>query len=317
MGQIRISENEQIMRLLLQATFLLICNHLLAQQSITGKVVDAETGVELTGAHVYSSEDWRNGVITDADGGFTIQTNPESLLIVTYVGYQEFAGALPSNGLIQMSPIVIRGEEVVVTAAPLVAEEFRFDKISKLEIYTNPAAKADPILAVNSLPSATTTDESANISLRGSSAIETGTFLNNVPIYDAVRYSQLNGIGTFSIFNTSIIQDVSVFPGNPPLEFGNTTSGLIGLTTDESILEGNTTSAIISLANVGLSREQRINDRQSLKFFSNGQPSRVMKALNNEALREIRDFESGDLGIYWYGSTNKLSWKVLNYSVLG
>ncbi len=297
--------------------FFLACNLIYAQQSITGKVVDAETGEGLVGAHVYFPEDWRNGVITGLDGVFTLKSDTSgSGLIVSYIGYQEYFGPLEPNGIITMKQLMIKGEEVVITAAPLVAEEFRYDKINKFEVYTNPAAKADPILAVNSLPSATTTDESANISLRGSSAIETGTFLNNVPVYDAVRYSQLNGIGTFSIFNTSIIQDVSVFPGNPPLEFGGTTSGVIALKTDESILEGNTTSAIISLANIGISREQKIDENQSLKLFSNWQPSAAMKALNSEALNEIKDFESGDLGIYWYGSTRKYAWKVLNYSVI-
>jgi len=43
-----------------------------------------------------------------------------------------------------------------------------------VEIYLNPSSKADPLLAVNSLPSATTLDESANISFRGRSPAETG-----------------------------------------------------------------------------------------------------------------------------------------------
>ncbi len=305
------------MRLVSILLFLFCCPLIYAQHAINGQVVDAETGEGLIGAHVYFPQDWRNGVITDMNGAFSLKSDSTySDLIVSYVGYQEYFGPLGVEGLIKMQQIVVKGEEVVITAAPLVAEEFRFDKINKIEIYTNPAAKADPILAVNSLPSATTTDESANISLRGSSSIETGTFLNNVPVYDAVRYSQLNGIGTFSIFNTSIIQDVSVFPGNPPLEFGSTTSGVISLRTDESIVEENTNAAIISLASIGASREQRINGNQSLKLFSNWQPSAAMKALNSEALRDIEDFESGDLGIYWYGSTEKYAWKVLNYSVL-
>ncbi|MEM6641460.1 MAG: TonB-dependent receptor [Bacteroidota bacterium] len=287
------------------------------QQSIAGRVVDAASGEGLMGAHIYYPEDWQNGVIAGLDGAFSIKLpNRASEVIVTHVGYKEYLGPVPKKGIIKLEPVVIKTNEVIVTAAPLVAEEFQYDKIGKIEVYTNPAAKADPILAVNSLPSSTTTDESANISLRGSSAIETGTFLNNVPIYDAVRYSQLNGIGTFSIFNTSIIRDVTVFPGNPPLEFGSATSGVISLRTDENQLEGSANSAILSLANVGFSREQRINDTQSLKVFSNWQPSAAMKLVNNESLEDIANFESGDLGIYWYGATGRISWKVLNYSLL-
>ena len=304
------------MRLLV--TFILFCGNfsLLSQNLISGRVVDTESGEGLIGAHVYIPGDWRNGVITGPEGNYFL-TLPakDSVLTVTYVGYEEFVG-VPEDGLVKLIPIAIKGEEIIVTAIPLISEEFSYEKINKIDIYLNPAAKADPILAVNSLPSSTTTDESANISLRGSSAIETGTFLNNVPIHDAVRYSQLNGIGTFSIFNTSIIEDVSVFPGNPPMEFGGTTSGVLALSTDRSILEESSNSAILSLANIGLSRNQKLDDRQSLKMFSNWQPSLAMKAINKEALNQIESFESGDFGVYWYGSSDKFSWKTFSYSLI-
>jgi hypothetical protein len=290
----------------------------MAQQTITGRVVDKESGEGLIGAHLYQQSNWRNGTIAGLDGQFALQITTENdSLIVSYVGFKE--QLLPitlSDMLIKLEPIQVETEEVVIMAKPLIAEEFKYMQIKKMDIYTNPSAKADPILAINSLPSATTTDESANISLRGSSPIETGVFLNNVPVYDAVRYSQLNGIGTFSIFNTAIISDVTVFPGNPPLEFGNTTAGVISLKTDERVLKDNTNSAVVSLANIGFSREQKLNKNNSLKLFSNWQPSSAIIALNETALSEIEAFESVDLGIYWYGSNETTNWKFLNYSIL-
>ncbi|MEQ8627585.1 carboxypeptidase-like regulatory domain-containing protein [Ekhidna sp.] len=289
-----------------------------AQQVITGKVVDAEQGEGLIGAHVYLLNNWRKGATTNIDGVFTLaieQVDENDTLVVSYVGFKEQLVPLSDGITIRLEPLQLEGETVVVTAKPLIAEEFKYMEIQKIEIYTNPAAKADPLLAVNSLPSSTTADESANISLRGSSPIETNVFLNNVPIYDGIRYSQLNGIGTFSIFNTAIIQDVTVFPGNPPLEFGNATSGIISMQTDEAIVQGNTNSLILSLANIGFSREQVINENQSLKLFTNWQPSGPIKQLNERALEDIESFTSNDLGLYWYGSTEKMKWKILSYSV--
>ncbi|MEQ9008726.1 MAG: carboxypeptidase-like regulatory domain-containing protein, partial [Ekhidna sp.] len=298
--------------------FVLATSFLSAQQIVSGEVVDGDTKEGLIGAHVYLLNNWRKGAITDMEGRFTLELTSEEMedsLIVSYVGFQEVIVPVTDGITIVMEPIEREGETVVVTAKPLIAEEFKYMEIKKIDIYTNPSAKADPMLAVNSLPSSTTTDESANISLRGSSPIETGVFLNNVPIYDGIRYSQLNGIGTFSIFNTSIIQNVTVFPGNPPLEFGNATSGIISMETDDRVLEGNTNSLILSLANVGFSREQKINQKQSLKLFSNWQPSGPIKLLNEKALEEIESFTSNDLGLYWYGSDENLSWKVMSYSV--
>ncbi len=297
---------------------LLIPFTLIGQQTINGRIVDRETGEGLLGAHIYLMKDWRNGTIAGTDGSFTLEVDPSvpDSLIVSFIGFREVVVSLSESMTIEMEPQEISGEVVVITSLRPIAEEFKYMKINKLDIYTNPAASADPILAVNSLPSATTTDESANISLRGSSPIETGVFLNNVPVYDAVRYSQLNGIGTFSIFNTSIIKDVVVFPGNPPLEFGNTTSGVISLSTDDRVLEDNGNSVVVSLASLGMTRDQKISKNQSLKLFSNWQPSAAIKAINETSLESIKSFESGDLGIYWYGSNEKLNWKVLNYSVL-
>ncbi|WP_370090141.1 carboxypeptidase-like regulatory domain-containing protein [Ekhidna sp.] len=306
------------MKAIISIWFLLASICIPAQQIVTGQVVDSQSNEGLIGAHVYLLKNWRKGAITDIEGKFSLDLEKSDLsdsLIVSYVGFKEVLIPVSNVGVITLQAIETEGETVVVTAKPLIAEEFKYIEIKKIDIYTNPSAKADPILAVNSLPSSTTTDESANISLRGSSPLETGIFLNNVPIYDAVRYSQLNGIGTFSIFNTAIIKDVVVFPGNPPLEFGNVTSGIISMQTDDRVLEGNANSVIVSLANIGFSREQKINEKQSLKLFSNWQPSGPIKSLNEKALEDIKSFSSNDLGLYWYGAGESVNWKILSYSV--
>ncbi|MEM8938492.1 MAG: carboxypeptidase-like regulatory domain-containing protein [Bacteroidota bacterium] len=300
--------------------FLLIINSgfLLSQHTISGKVVDAETKEGLIGAHIYVVDDWRNGAITGLEGRFSLQLEKEYLndsLIISYVGYKEQLVPISSDLVIKLEMIEQQGETIVVTAKPLISEEFKYLDIDKMEIYTNPAAKADPLLAVNALPSSTTVDESANISLRGSRPIETGIYFNNVPIYDAVRYSQLNGIGTFSIFNTEIIESVTVFPGNPPLEFGNASSGIISMKTDDKVVKESSNSVILSLANIGFSRQQKVNDKTSMKLFSNWQPSRPIKWLNKEALMEIESFTSNDIGVYLYGNNPQYSWKILAYGV--
>ncbi|NQZ76649.1 MAG: carboxypeptidase-like regulatory domain-containing protein [Ekhidna sp.] len=305
------------MRIAIVCSLIYFSAHLLCGQTFTGRVVDSRSNEGLIGAHVYFLKNWRVGTIAGLDGVFELQVSEADRtdsLIVSFVGFKEQIVPLSNPMIIRLEEIESQGETVVVTAKSLIAEEFKYVEIKKLDIYTNPAAKADPILAVNSLPSATTTDESANISLRGSSPLETGVFFNNVPIYDGVRYSQLNGIGTFSIFNTDIIKSVNVFPGNPPIEFGNATSGVISMQTDDRIVKESSNSLILSLASIGLSRQQRINEKSSIKVFSNWQPSGPIKEVNSEALEEIDSFTSNDLGLYWYGNAG-ISWKILAYGV--
>jgi len=217
---------------------------------VRGTITDAETRERLPGANIRLQADWRTGTSTDSLGHFTIKAQAGDTLVASFIGYKESAFIIRECEIvILLEPYAQLTGEVVVQAERLFAEEFRTMKADKLDIYANPTAKADPLLAVNTMPAATTLDESANISLRGSTAQETGIFLNNVPIYDGIRYGQLNGIGTFSIFNTAIINNVQVFPGNPPLEYGNTSSGLIALQT-------------------GLHYFYRFSPTTSLKFFN-------------------------------------------------
>ncbi|MGD1961525.1 MAG: carboxypeptidase-like regulatory domain-containing protein [Fulvivirga sp.] len=288
-------------------------------QSLSGQVIDAVSNEPLIGANLYVKSDWRRGASTNVYGYFKLDgVEPGDSLMVSYIGYQEAIYVVNSTSdvIIPMEESLVNMTEIVVTAEKMVAEEFSYKKIKKLDIYLNPSAKADPLLAVNSLPSATTLDESANISFRGSGPGETGIFFNNVPLYDAIRFSRLNGIGTFSIFNTSIVDEMLVFPGNPPLEYGNTTSGLIAIKTTEEIPEKAENSATITLASYGLSSTRPLSDKSLFTIFSNYQPSGIIKALNGEALEDILKFNSADLGLNFLSRLNENTiLKVFNYSL--
>ncbi|MEM7110559.1 MAG: TonB-dependent receptor, partial [Bacteroidota bacterium] len=297
----------------------LITSSYVQGQTLSGKVLDNNTGEPLIGANLYAKNDWRKGASTDVNGAFSIDgIGKGDTLIVSYIGYEDLSIAVQNMQelTIRLKPSAVNMTEVVVTAERLVSEEFTYKKVKKLDIYLNPSAKADPLLAVNSLPSSTTLDESANISFRGSGPGETGIFFNNVPIYDANRFGQLNGIGTFSIFNTSIVDEMLVFPGNPPLEYGNTTSGLIAIKTSEDIPEKTVNSVTLSMATYGVSSTRPLNDKSSFTFFSNYQPSAIIKVFNGEALEDIEKFNSADLGLHYVRRFNDSTiLKVLNYSL--
>lgn len=268
---------------------------------VRGVIQDAETKEVLPGATIYPTSNVSQGTVTNSNGEFEIQAITGDQLTASFIGYEAQKITVDSSCyvVLKLTSVATNLGEMTIQAERLTAEEFSVKKIRKLDIYTNPSAKADPLLAVNSLPSATTLDESANISLRGSSPAETGIFLNNVPISDAVRYAQLNGIGTFSIFNTALISQVQVYPGNPPLEFGNTTSGLIALSTDEVIHEKTTNTVSVSLANIGFYTQRKLTNTSSLTAFSNLQPSAGIKWINPTSLERLKRFNSFDLGLHY------------------
>ncbi len=290
------------------------------EPGITGNIIDAVDRTPLVGVHLVNFKDWRKGTTTDAEGTFTLPADKFKLsdtVVVQYIGYKEMlitVGQLTQTPSISLTANIQNMEQVTIQAERLIAEEFVVKKLSKLDIYTNPSSKADPLLAVNSMPSSTTVDETASVSFRGSSPGETGIFLNHVPTYDAVRFAQLNGIGTFSFFNTEIISSLYVFPGNPPLEYGNTSSGLIALETTNSIVEKSSTSLSLSLANVGFNRQQRISPKQSIMVYANYQPSGPLRALNRASLERIKRFRTLESGIHYINQlTPRLSLKSFHY----
>ncbi len=298
-----------------------IVSGLFSQQTIKGVILDAENNEPLPGANIFLLSDWSIGSTTDINGVFEFKiTNLKSYdtLIVSYVGYKE--AHIPVTKTDKQLTIRLEAfahilEASVVTARRIIAEEFTVKQLKQLDIYLNPAAKADPLLAINAMPASTTTDESASISLRGSRPDETGIYLNDVPIYDAIRFSQLNGIGTFSIFNTDIIERMHVFAGNPPLEYGNSASGLVSLQTNNKIPDGPTNTIALSLANFGALTSRKLGDKTALVAFGNYQPSQIFTGLNQDAMRDLEDFSSYDLGLHVMHNLNSnLRFKLFNYS---
>ncbi len=273
--------------------------------AFSGHLIDAASGGPLPGAHVRVAGK-PGGTSSDVSGNFEIKAMAGDTLLISFTGYTTRSIVLGTQCQLALTLDVSSNElnTIIIKAERLIAEEFTMRKIQRLDIYKNPSAKADPILAVNSTPSATTTDESANISLRGSSPAETGIFFNNVPINDAVRYGQLNGIGTFSIFNTALVSQVQVYPGNPPLEFGSTTSGLIALTSDETLPDRPTNTVSLTLASFGAYTQRKAGKRSALIAFSNYQPSAFIKAVNPRALERITSFNSVDFGLHYVVKPN-------------
>lgn len=291
---------------------------------IQGTITDIDTQESLIGVHIYQPSQPSKGTVTDTEGAFRWhlpKTDSIIPIVISYTGYELLhinISTQTSQSLdFQLKPISTEMNEIVIRDEQLVAEEFTIKKLNKLDIYTNPLSKADPLLAVNAMAASTTTDESANISLRGSSPTETGVFFDGVPIYDAVKFAQINGIGTFGIFNTESVAALQVFPSNPPLEFGNTTSGLISIQTDDQAPLQNTHSISANLANLGANATLKISKKTGLRTFVNYQPSALLKLLNTNALNKLKKFYTLDAGVHGlHQFSDKTSLKIFNYTLL-
>ena len=283
----------------------LLTTHVAAQTPgfVTGTVRDQATSEPLLGATVRWAGQPGGATTTNLAGVFQLAAPPRSdTLVISYLGYRTCrqmrarAGAPLAVRLAQAGTLTLA--QVAVTAKRPIAEDFMVQELGYLDIVTNPAAAADPLLAVRTLPAATSLDESASVSLRGSDPSQTGIYLNNVPIYDAVKFAQLSGLGTFSIFSADLLRSVLVFPSNPPLEFGNAGAGLLSLSTDERRRD-RFVQASLGLANSGLLVGQPVGKRGMLKAYLNGQQGGPLRLLNPTALQQLPHLGVGDGGVHW------------------
>jgi len=105
----------QIIILLLWSTI-----YLNAQNTITGKITDAENGDPLFGVNVIVKEDPSVGVTTDFDGKFSIEVKPEwTALIFSYLGYdkQEVAINNQTTVNVAMGSSSYNLDQIVVSAS--------------------------------------------------------------------------------------------------------------------------------------------------------------------------------------------------------
>ena len=101
-------------KILFAVLFALLCpQQLLAQQTYTARVVDAETGEPLPCVSIYVSEG--HGTLTNDEGDFTLKMEPEDVMQIRCVGYYSQAlKAANLVSLIRLKPLTIDLREVTV-----------------------------------------------------------------------------------------------------------------------------------------------------------------------------------------------------------
>ncbi len=157
-----------------------------SQSTINGLVKD-EKGEPIFAVNVYLKSFPQKGTTTDFNGNFNLIIDDlGDTLLVSYIGYETKEILLSTVDFSKPLIIVLNKnsqnlEEVIIKASDPISEKFSVVKMKKMDIYLNPISQGDPLKAITVLPASTTTDETANPSLRGSSSDRTRVMLNRVP----------------------------------------------------------------------------------------------------------------------------------------
>jgi len=311
------------MKIILSILLVLLCYSAISQTEIKGIVTDMKSN-PVFAANVYLLSNPQTGRTTDFDGNFVLKLGRLSIndtLIISFIGFKTKRFALTKLQI--QKPIKIQLEEenetlqqVNIVAKEPISEQFSVTKMEALDIYLNPIANADPLKAITALPASTTTDESANPSLRGSAGDRTRVVVNGVPVYRPVRNSQVDGVGHFSLFNTQIINKQYVYASNPPLTYGNTSAGLVEIETIDE-LGDNSLSLSAGLAHGGVFLSQKIKEKSFVQAYTNFQFSEAFMKVNEKNMPQLKGFGSKDAGVNFHTNlSDKLSLNLFSYGII-
>lgn len=265
-----------------------------AQDTIKGKVTDKD-GSPL--AYV-SVESLKDSLVyqTDSLGIFTIPVKDLTPVKAQFslLGYKVFIKEILPK---RENVIVMIEESNLIEEISIIRpyKEYTAVSLSKFDIYTNPNANADALNAIQIYPYSTNVDETANPSFRGSEADKSKVFINGVPINNPVRNSQINGVGNFSILNTELVESMDVYPGNPPLNYGNSSAGLMDIKTARKVNDN--LQIQLSLAGIGGMVNRNIGENSFIQIYGNHQFSKPFLKVNQKAMAFLRDFKNSDFGV--------------------
>lgn len=282
-------------------------------------VTDAQ-GEPLISVKVFCKSDPGKGVYTDVLGRFAAQFEGCDSVCLEYFGYGR--QCVPWRGAADTKVIVLQGNgqglrEVSIVAKDPISEKFSVIRLEKMDVYLNPVSSGDPLKAITFVAASTNADETADPSLRGSSADRSRVMLNGIPIRSPVRNGQINGLGNFSLFNTEMIDKMYVYASNPPLTFSNTSAGAVEIVTN-SELDDNQLQVTAGLAGLGAfcQRELPGGGDNFVQGYFNWQFADGFLGLNQGVQRRVNDFGNADAGLNLRLDTGKGSYlNSYNYGI--
>jgi len=203
--------------------------------TLSGYLKNKANGEALIGATVYVPE-LKTGVITNSYGFYSISVAPGNYSVnFSFIGYQTQSLSINMNASKQLNVMLEEEteqiDEVVVTGEKknrnvenlqMSMEKVQVKMIKKLPSFMG---EIDIIKSITLLPGIQNGGEgSSGLYVRGGGPDENLMILDEAPVYNASHL-----LGFFSVFNSDAINDVQVYKGGIPAEYGGKASSVIDI----------------------------------------------------------------------------------------
>ncbi len=231
--------------------FIIILSSLVyTQTKISGKVTD-ENGEALPGANVFLKDTY-DGVSSNSDGSFSFTTDEEGngTLVVSFVSYKTYSQAVTLDGRDKFFNIILEEESselgtVVISAGSFEASDEKKSIILRpLDIVTT-GADADIYSALSTLPGTQKIGETEGLFVRGGSASETKTVIDEMVVENPF-YSSVPDIPSRGRFSPMLFKGTFFSTGGYSAQYGQALSSVLVLKTQD--LAPKTQSAINLMA---------------------------------------------------------------------
>lgn len=203
--------------------------------TISGYVLDAESGEELIGSSILIKE-LGTGAVTNLYGFYSL-TLPAGnyTLVYSYIGFQPMTKTVTLQGdqtiTVEMATNAHAIQEVVITGekedANVQSVEMSVVKMNMETIKKIPAlmGEVDVIKAIQLMPGVSTIGEgTSGFYVRGGGVDQNMILLDEAPVYNASHL-----LGFFSVFNADAIRDVQLYKGGIPAEYGGRLSSVLDI----------------------------------------------------------------------------------------
>lgn len=196
---------------------LLIIGNVQAQNTVSGKVTDAQTGEELIGSTV-QVKGTTNGAVTDLEGNYTLSIPDGATLVISYLGYitQEIVVGNRTQIDIQLQSDLAELQEVIVvgygttTSKELTgaATKVAAEDITKRNVPRLDQALQGQTAGVNITTNSGAPGGSSSINIRG---IGTNGNASPLILVDGVRYDAagLNALNPSDIESVNVLKDAT------------------------------------------------------------------------------------------------------------
>lgn len=245
-----------------------IASSAIAQTKISGKITD-ENKQPLPGANIYIKNSY-DGVSSEANGNFSFTTDEkgDAVLAVSFVGYQTYTQKLILDGKDKYLEIILKEEStelgtVVISAGSFEAsDENKAVILRPLDILTT-GADADIYSTLETLPGTQQIGETEGLFVRGGSASETKTIIDEMAVQNPF-YSSVPDIPSRGRFSPMLFKGTVFSTGGYSAQYGQALSSVLVLKTQDLPVK---TQSAISIMPLGLGGSHtQLWDNSSFSF---------------------------------------------------